>query len=413
MERLKIGIVGLGQRGSGLLYTALHCENAQVIALCDSFEDRREEAKRKVEESGFPSPKTYEDYNELLKNEEIQAVIISTSWVAHSRMAIAAMKAGIPVGLEVSGAYDLEDCWQLVRCYEETKTPFMFLENCCFDKFELLTTSLVRNGVLGDVVYCHGAYGHDLRKEILGGRVNRHYRLENYRLRNCDNYPTHQLGPICKLLNVNRGNRLMTLTSMASKGGLGLEAYAKSKDNPDADLQNTRFKQGDIIVTTISCANGEVITLRLDTTLPRYYSREFTVSATHGMCKQETNTVLVEKPEQGLEEIWKPVEAIKKNMNSGDNYAEYLPDVWKNMDPKAIELGHGGMDFIELNVFFKAILEKKEMPIDVYDAALWMSITPLSEQSIALGGAPVAIPDFTRGEWYLREQKDVVEIPVK
>ncbi len=411
MKRLKIGIIGLGQRGSGLLWTALHCENAQVVALCDAYDDRVQEACKKVEEMGFEKPVLYSDYKKLLQDKKVEAVIISTSWAAHTRMAIDAMKAGIPTGLEVSGAYDVEDCWQLVRCYEETKTPFMFLENCCFDKFELLSTALVRNGVLGKVVYCHGAYGHDLRGEILGGRVNRHYRLENYRLRNCDNYPTHQLGPICKLLNVNRGNRLVSLTSVATKGGLGLAEYAKSPKNPDKEQTNTEFKQGDIVVTTITCANGEVITLRLDTTLPRYYSREFTVSATRGLCVQETNSVLTEKPEQELEEIWSPVEAVKKMMNSADNFAEYLPDVWKHMDKKAIELGHGGMDFIELNIFFNAVLEGKEMPIDVYDAALWMSITPLSEQSIALGGVPQMIPDFTRGEWYLREQKDVVELP--
>ncbi len=410
MKKLKVGIIGLGQRGSGLLHTALNCSNAEVVAICDRYADRVEKAKKAVEEKGNPTPVCYDDYRTLLAEKKVEAVIISTSWEAHVRMAIDAMKAGIPTGLEVSGAYDIEDCWQLVRCYEETRTPIMFLENCCFDKFELLTTSLVRNGALGTVVYCHGAYGHDLREEILGGNVNRHYRLENYKHRNCDNYPTHEIGPIAKLLNVNRGNRLVSLTSMASKS-VGLKEFAVSEKNPDKSLVNEEFKQGDIVVTTISCANGEVITLRLDTTLPRFYSRQFTVSATKGLCMQETNAVLIEKPAQELEEIWKPAEAVKKHLNSGDNYSEYLPDAWKNMTPEAIELGHGGMDFIELTTFFDAVLEGKEMPIDVYDAALWMSITPLTEQSIALGGAPVMIPDFTRGEWHLREAKDVVELP--
>lgn len=409
-EQVKVGLIGLGCRGRGLLRTTLACEEATVVALCDLYEDRLETGKKIVEERRGITPKLYTDYKELIADPEVQAVVIVSSWDEHTRMAVESMRAGKYTGVEVAGAYDIEDCWQLVRTYEETKTPIMMLENCCFDKFELLSTSLVRSGALGKVLYCHGAYAHELRGEILGGYVNRHYRLRNYLFRNCDNYPTHSIGPIAKLLNINRGNKMLSLTSVASKGGVGLEEFAKDEKNPDPSLKDSKFAQGDIVMTTITCAGGEIINICLDTTLPRMYAREFTVRGTRGMCSQDTNTVLLEK-DMDMHECYDTVKMTKKYTDSGNDYAQYLPSEWRDITPEEKALGHGGMDYLQLRTFYRAILNGEEMPIDVYDMATWMAITPLSEQSIAHGGMPQAIPDFTRGKWFLREPKDVLELP--
>jgi hypothetical protein len=260
------------------------------------------------------------------------------------------------------------------------------------------------------VVYCHGAYGHELRGEILGGNVNRHYRLRNYMLRNCENYPTHELGPIAKILNINRGNKMLNLTSVATRGGLGLEECANSDRSPDPTLAGSTFMQGDMVSTMITCAGGEVITLRLDTSLPRTYSREFTVRGTQGMTSQENNLVLLES-DQFLHEFFEGTSFYRQYMDCAEQYAEYLPDIWKNITEEDKKLGHGGMDYLEFRAFFDAILKGEEMPIDVYDMAAWMSITPLSEQSVACGGMPQAIPDFTRGKWTIRKPKDVTELP--
>lgn len=128
----------------------------------------------------------------------------------------------------------------------------------------------------------------------MGGNVNRHYRLNNYMHRNCENYPTHELGPIAKILGINRGNRMISLVSVASKAA-GLREFAKTDKNPDKSLENATFRQGDIVNTVITCANGETISLKLDTTLPKYYSREFTVRGTKGLCLQEANMVFLEE----------------------------------------------------------------------------------------------------------------------
>ena len=259
--------------------------------------------------------------------------------------------------------------------------------------------------MFGEIVHCHGAYSHDLRKQILGGNVNRHYRLKNYIERNCDNYPTHNLGPIARLLNINRGNRMVKLVTMASKAR-GVEAFSHTEGNPDKSLEGQKFNQGDIVKTLITCENGELISLTLDTTLPKYYSREFTVRGTKGLANQEANMIFLEE-KHSSHEYWEPQKTIGKYLNNADDYYGYLPYFWKNINDLQRSAGHGGMDYFMLEEFAKAIQAGADMPIDVYDAAAWMSITPLSAIAIQENRV-VEVPDFTRGRWASREPKDVI-----
>ena len=403
MDRIKLGFIGLGSRGGFLIkLVSQSFHNVDIVAVCDSYEDRMDDAIALVHKQRGLSPKKYKTAEELLKDENVNTVIISAAWEAHVPLAIASMKAGKITGLEVGGAYSIEDCWAIVRTYEETKTPFMFLENCCYGRAELLATNLVRKGKLGEIVYCHGAYAHDLREEICDGVKNRHYRLRNYLTRNCDNYPTHNLGPIARLLNVNRGNRMLKLTSIASKSR-GLAEYVKGKEQYSF-LKEKHFTQGDVVCTLITCADGSIISLKLDTCLPRVYSREFMVTGTKGLFTEEGNVVLTE--EKGIDH------ALTMNdvRDTAKDYEEYLPDIWRETMDETLKAGHGGMDALTLRAFFKAIENEEEMPIDVYDCASWMSITCLSEASIASGGMPMDIPDFTGGKWIMRDPKDVVDL---
>lgn len=403
MENLRIGFIGLGQRGENLLGNVLiNFKDVEVVAVCDSYQDRVERAIGIVSKRSGKTAKGYTCADEFFKDENVQIVIISAAWEAHVSLAIQAMRANKITALEVGGAYSVEDCWKLVQTYEQTKTPFMFLENCCYGKIELLATNMVRRGALGEVVYCHGAYCHDCREEICGGVKNRHYRLRNYLARNCENYPTHELGPIAKILNINRGNRLLTLTSLASKAR-GLAEYVKNKDEY-AFLQGKNFAQGDVVCTTITCADGSLITIKLDTSLPRTYSREFMVNGTKGMVSEQDLAAVTD--ERGFDHEF----GMNKTHGTLLNYEEeFLPQIWKEITPEEIEAGHGGMDTLMLRSFFDSVRNGEEMPLDVYDAATWMSISCLSESSIAKGGMPVEIPDFTSGKWIGRKQKDVID----
>ena len=413
MSKLKIGLIGLGQRGAaygmadgsiGLLGNILNNSDVLVTALCDSREERINFAAEKVIAAGQKKPLLTTDYKEVLSG-GVDAVIVCTSWASHVEVALEAMKTGIAVGIEVGGTHDLDDMKKLVATYEKTKTPFMFLENCCYNKDELLVTSLARNGKLGEICYCHGAYCHDLRNEITEVGLKRgHYRLEEYKNHNCENYPTHELGPIVKLLGITRGNKFTRLTAMASKSR-GLDEYINSHDEVSA-LKGVKFRQGDVVTTAIECENGELITLKLDTTLPRLYDREITVSGTKGYYNQTLRSVVLYGDRFDHEK-----NVIQDSLNSQDDYDEYLPDDWKTITEEQLKTGHGGMDFVMLKHFFIAVKNKEEMPIDVYEACAMMCVTALSEESIKKGGAPVEVPDFTNGAYKTRSIKDVLPLP--
>ncbi|MGI6238448.1 MAG: Gfo/Idh/MocA family protein [Christensenellales bacterium] len=383
MNRTRVGIAGLGGRGFSLLKDLIiDMPGVEVTAVCDDYGDRAATAQALVYEKTGKQPFATRDYSEMLARTDVEAVFVITPWETHIPYAIEAMERGVPVALEVGGASSVQECWELVRTWEKTRTPFFFLENCCFGRTELLVTNMVRKGIFGEIVHCAGAYAHDLREEIAGGDANHHYRLRHYRGRNCENYPTHELGPIAKILDINSGNRMLTLSSTASKAA-GMRAYGMDGE----------FQQGDVIHTVIRCARGETILLTLDTTLPRYYSRDFTVRGTKAMYEERTNSFFIDG-EHEEHFNWKP------EWDNAQRYLEaYEHPIWDKILKDGVRGGHGGMDGLVYGAFIECLQKGWEMPIDVYDAAAWMAITALSEDSVSLGGAPVAIPDFTSGRW--------------
>lgn len=396
-------VVGLGGRGYGLIeWVLLKNEDIRITAVCDLYEDRIARAQKRIREAGMDA-KGFTDYKEALNTPGLDAVFVFSDWNTHAKVAICAMRKGIAVASEVGCEYTLENCHELVRTHEQTGTPYMFVENCCWGDEELLATAMARRGLFGTVVHCSGSYAHDLRYEIAYGHVNRHYRFDNYRNRCCENYPTHELGPIAKLLDINRGNRILSVSSFASKAA-GLEEYIRTRSDATDEMKSAKFKQGDIVTTVLTCANGETIVLTLDTTLPRSYSRRFTVRGTKGSYEQDTNSVFLD----GEKEYWEPAEYYRNNLGNADRYREeYLPDLWKNVTQEALAAGHGGMDWFAYKAFTDALKEHAEPPIDVYDGATWQAVSVLSEISIRQGGAPQAMPDFTNGAWFKRPRKDV------
>lgn len=398
-KKIKVGMIGFGDRGKSLLEgCVVPAKDVEVVAVCEKYEDRLQKAVEIVEKGEEHTPIATYDFRDILKMPDVDAVIISTSWENHINIAVEAMKAGKYVACEVGGAYSIDDCWQLVRTHEETGSHCMLLENCCYGRDELMMLNMVKQGIFGEVVHCQGGYHHDLRHEVSFGVENRHYRLNNYINRNCENYPTHELGPIAKVLNINRGNRMLSLTSTSSKSA-GLHDYIMEKKSDDEVLKNTKFAQGDIVTTVIKCAHGETITLVLDTTLPRPYSRGFTVRGTKGMYTEDNKSIFLDAENHAEFDFkWN-----EKWGNIEDYREKYDHPLWKHYLDVGISGGHDGMDWLVFRAFFESVKSGQPVPIDVYDMATWMSITALSEESIARGSAPVAIPDFTNGTWINRE----------
>ena len=396
-DKVNVAMIGLGGRGEGLLRLFfLQHPDVNFVAMCDVYQDRCEHAAKLVEDSGRPRPKLFTDYRQVLELPEVDAVIICTSWNQHINMCIEAMEAGKYVACEVGGAYSVRECWKLVEAYERTKVPVTLLENCVFGRNEMMILNMARQGVFGEIVHCQGGYRHDLRSEVAFGRENRHYRLDNYLHRNTENYPTHQLGPICQLLNINRGNRMLKLTSVASKAA-GLKSYIKDKKADDTGLMNAEFRQGDVVHTIITCAGGETILLTLDTTLPRYYSRDYMVQGTKGMYYEENQSIY-------LDGQWEEGEKWSKHWNNIEQFREqYEHPLWKKYLEEGCKEGHGGIDWLVFCDFIDAVKEERAGAVDVYDMATWICISALAEESIAMGGQPVAIPDFTNGAWINRK----------
>lgn len=393
-KEIKLGVIGLGKRGMDLMFLSVDLgRNIRVTAVCDEYYERAMNAAEQIKLKTGNAPEIVTtDYKEVITSGKVDCVIVATAWEDHVRVSVEAMKAGVIVGCEVGGAYSVDDCYELVRTYEETNTPFMLLENCCYGRKELMALDMKRKGIFGKISHCTGSYNHDLREEILGGYTTKHYRLRNYIRRNCENYPTHELGPIAKILDINRGNRMISLVSVASKSN-GMKEYVKEHAKDIPELLDTDFRQGDIINTIITCANGETILLTLDTTLPRYGSRNFSVRGTKGGYFEENDSVYLEADGNDPETPWRP------NWGNGLKYFnEHKPALWEKYGEEAVNSGHGGMDYMVLSAFYESIETGAPMPIDVYDAASWMVISCLSEASLACGSF-VAIPDFTRGGW--------------
>lgn len=398
-DSIRMAVIGNSGRGMGMMHNLLEMTDVRVVAVCDLYEDRAENAKKTAEdfyrEKGLSdvSVEAFTDYKKLLLRRDIDAVLITSSWDAHAYLAVAAMEAGKYAAVECGGACSVDECWQLVRTYEKTGVPCMFLENCCYGREEMTVLRMIKEGLFGELVHCEGGYQHDLRDEVAFGHERRHYRYDNYMHRCAEFYPAHELGPIQKNLNINRGNRMLSLTSMASKAR-GLHNYIVDKKGPEHESAKMTVAEGDIITTCIKCAHGETIVLTHDTTLPRPYSRGGRVQGTKGLWMEDKDSVYLEGVSEQYD-VWEPFEKYRSD-------PKFEHPLWTAFRNSGITAGHGGMDWLVLRAFVESVQYQCEPPIDVYDGAALMCITPLSEASIAMGSSPVAIPDFTDGKWIKR-----------
>ena len=391
MEKFKLGIIGLGNRGKSMTDLLAEREDCSIVAVCDTYADRCEDMKARLAEFGH-SPKTYENYEELIASPDVEVVFAFSAWENHVPAAVAAMKAGKPVAFEVGGAYTVEECILLCETYRETGTPAMMLENCCYGRVEQTLYSMNRQNVFGELIAVCGGYNHDLRREVSTGNECRHYRLRNYRNRNCENYPTHELGPLNVLLGIGHGNRFVSLSSFSSKSA-GLDEYIRNNPGLDQSLADGKWAQGDIVTTILTTSEGQSVRLTLDTTLPRPYSRGLELHGTRGWFSQDNMSVFTDADHKESDHFkWK---------NFWGNYSQYeekyMPTLWREYLDAGIKKGHGGMDFLVLDSFLSAVRDADTVPIDIYDSAILMAVTPLSELSIKTGGMPVAFPDITAG----------------
>lgn len=407
-SRLKVGIIGTGERGRVLLREVLNRPDVDLTAICDIDQFVIDKTLAQAKEQGKKAPKVYtgskEAWRTMIAKEKLDGIIIATPWEYHAAMAIGAMEAGIPVGCEVVAGITLQDHWNVLRTQQKTGTPYMLLENVCCRRDVMAALNMTRQGVFGEIVHLEGGYEHDLRNvKFNSGTPGKPYdgglefgakgwsearwRTDHSVLRNGELYPSHGIGPCAMQANINRGNRFTRITSYASKPR-GLHDYIVKNGGAEHPNAKVKFSLGDIVQTQIGCENGETILLTHDTSLPRPYSLGFRVQGTNGLWMDVNNSVHIEgqsKPHKWDDaDVW---------------FEKYDHPLWKKYAEAAAGAGHGGMDFFVVRAWLEALKSASEMPIDIYDAVAWSAITPLSEQSIAEGNRTLDFPDFTGGKW--------------
>lgn len=394
LDTVRVGFIGLGMRGPGAVYRMSKIEGVEIAALCDL----REESVRKVEErlkGSIHSPKTYfgreDSWKEMIDKEDLDLVYIATPWDLHTPQAVYAMENGSHAAVEVPAAKTVEECWELVETSERTRKHCMMLENCCYDFFELLTLSMAQQGYFGEIIHGEGAYIHDL----LGLNFDKNgyqdmWRLKENRDRNGSLYNTHGLGPICQIMNVNRGDQLDYLTSLQSNDFMMADRAKELASQDDFfDPYVSNSYRGNMNTTIIKTKNGRSMMIQHDVTSPRPYSRIHMVSGTKAFAQKWPTPGKIAKGHSWLsEEEMKEVEE------------RYTPEIVKKVGDLAKQIGgHGGMDFIMDWRLIDCLRNGLPLDQDVYDAALWSAVAPLSEISVANRAQSVDIPDFTNGAW--------------
>ena len=410
-EKLKLGFIGVGLRGQNHLELALKRNDVSVVAICDIQQRMIDMSKKMITESGKPMPTIIMDgphgYRKLLENKDIDAVVIATPWEWHTVMCIDSMKAKKYVGCEVITGTTIEECWELVHTSEQTGMPLMMLENVCYRRDVMAVLNMVRQNVFGELIHLQGGYQHDLRevkfndgKNPYGGGAEfgengfseAQWRTGHSVHRDGDLYPTHGIGPIAEMININSGNRFTDIVSYSSKAR-GLHEHVVKVGGENHPNAKVNFKLGDVVTTMIKCANGETILLQHDTNLPRPYSLGFRVQGTNGIWMDVNKSIYIEGQSEKAHR-WEDAQTWL------DKYDHPL---WKKYGNDASGAGHGGMDWFVLNAFIESAKKKVNTPQDVYDAVTWSAITPLSETSIRMGGETLDFPDFTNGKWMYRK----------
>lgn len=402
IDPVRIGFVGVGDQGSAHVRNFLKIEGVEIKAVCDIVEEKVTRIQSWCEQAGRPRPEGYSrgdwDFKRLCERDDIDLVFTATPWEWHVPVCLEAMNAGKHAAAEVPAAYTVEDCWALVETAEKSQRHCIMMENCCYDRPEMLCLNLVKKGLLGEIFHAEAGYLHDLRDEKFSGVAESLWRPQHSIKRNGNLYPTHGLGPVSQCLDINRGDRFDYLVSMSSKS-MGLNLYCAKKFGPGSPQAKQKYALGDVNVSLIRTVNGKVITLYHDTSSPRPYSRIHIIQGTQGIFEKYPDRVYIEG-RSPLDE-WEGLEGY---------YLEFDHLIWKRLEEQSKGAGHGGMDFIEDYRLIEALRGGRPLDMDVYDAAAWSVVTPLSEESVAKRGQPAAFPDFTKGGWKTPRPLQVMEV---
>lgn len=401
IDTVRIGFVGLGNRGSSAIKRYVHIDGARIVALCDLREEKVKASQNVIAEAGLPPADEYigeDQYKIMCERDDIDLVYICTDWEMHAPIAIYAMEHGKHAASEVPCGVTLEQCWQLVNTCEKTRKHYMMLENCCYDAFEMAALNMAQQNILGEIYHAEGAYIHKIHDHW--GSYYNDWRAKFNQSHAGDNYPTHGFGPICQAMNIHRGDKMNTLVSMDTKSIVGLES---TRDR----LGVEEFAEGDHVVTLIRTENGHQMEIHHNVYSERPYSRMYQLTGSKGFANKYPTAGFCFSREQLPEGIREKecYEGLSNGVLSGPALTDELMNDFKHPvyaeheEMAMIVGGHGGMDYVMDARLIWCLRNGMPLDMDVYDAAEWSCVRELSEISVRAGSMPVKVPDFTRGDW--------------
>jgi predicted dehydrogenase len=403
MGKVRIGFIGVGGMGTAHVGNLLKIEGAELRAVCDVVEWKVERVQAMSAAAGKPKPEGYtrgeNDFKRMCERDDLDLIYSATPWRWHVPMCLEAMNTGKHAAVEVPAAITIEECWKLVETSERTGKYCIMMENCNYDRVEMMVLNMVKKGALGELLHAECGYLHDLRAvkhDLLGEGV---WRRAHSMKRNGDLYPSHGLGPVAQCMDINRGNQFDYLVSMGSKTR-GLHLYAVERFGLDSPQAREEFMLDDVVTTLIRTKQEETIVVQHDTSSPRPYSRDILVQGTKGIVRKYP-TPLIYIEGRSAPHSWGEIAEYRK---------EFDHPIWTQLEEKSRGAGHGGMDFIEDYRLIDALLNGLEPDMDVYDAAAISAVSELSERSIAQGSKSLSFPDFTRGMWKKPRELQVMQV---
>lgn len=390
---IRLGIIGTGGRGTGLLQTLLLFPQVEVPAVCDLVHNRASQAASLVERKAGRPPEIYAGselaWERLVERADLDAIIIATPWEWHARMAVAAMRAGKYPGSEVPAAITVQECWDLVRTSEQTGLPCMMLENVCYFENVMALLRMAREGLFGEVQHCEAGYQHDCRFLMFDEKGELTWRGHHAVTKNGNLYPTHPLGPVAQWMNINHGDRLVSLTSVSTPAK-ALQHYAARKFGSEHPAARRAYALGDVNTTLLQTANGRTVNLYFNLMTHRPYDLILRLEGIKGIYLGTNDSICLEDDKKPSEQ-WEPFAPYRQRFEH---------PLWKALRGPALSSGgHGGAEYLMFHDFLKAVQDKVPAAQDVYDAAVWSAVFPLSIESVAKGGKQVKFPDFTSGQW--------------
>lgn len=396
---VRVAFIGLGMRGSTAVERFTQLDGVEIVALCDKVPAHVERAQRTLSVHGLPAAQEFtgaDDWRRVCELEGVDLIYNCTDWQMHVPIALYAMERGKHVAVEVPAALTVADCWALVDAAERTRRHCMMLENCVYDFFELTSLNMAQQGLFGEIVHAEGAYIHNLSD--FWDSYHNNWRLDFNQKHRGDVYATHGFGPCCQALNIHRGNKLNYLVCMDSKSVNGL---AKAKEK----MGSTEFANGDHTVTLVKTEQGQTIEIQHNVYTPRPYNRLYQLTGTKGFANKYPIEGFTFMPGQISADILPEGAQIDPHSFVSNDVRAAIMEAYKHpihreIEEKAKQVGgHGGMDFVMDYRLVYCLQNGLPLDQDVYDAAEWSCIGELSATSAKHNSMPVAVPDFTRGDW--------------